>query len=100
MYKKTETSFMAEEVDLSQDPQHWATLVFFVASDGIILENLAARIMKEVQVAEARAFYSFQIAIENIHSEMCSLLLGSLSRPGPEIRELLRNNLASEDEKT
>ncbi|RWR84895.1 ribonucleoside-diphosphate reductase small chain [Cinnamomum micranthum f. kanehirae] len=83
MYKNAEASFTTEEIKLSQDPQHWATLAFFVASDGILLENLAARFMKEVQVEEARAFYSFQIAIENIHSEMrsrllmCSLLLGS-----------------------
>ncbi|KNA15253.1 hypothetical protein SOVF_099810 [Spinacia oleracea] len=89
MYKKAEASFWtAEEVDLSQDNRHWETaltadeqhfithiLAFFAASDGIVLENLAGRFMKEVQVAEARAFYGFQIAIENIHSEMYSLLL-------------------------
>jgi ribonucleoside-diphosphate reductase subunit M2 len=88
MYKKAEASFWtAEEVDLSQDISHWENLTpderhfithvlaFFAASDGIVLENLAGRFMKEVQVAEARAFYGFQIAIENIHSEMYSLLL-------------------------
>lgn len=88
MYNKAGASFWtAEEVDLSEDLQHWETLTadekhfithvlaFFAASDGIILENLVARFMKEVQVAEARAFYGFQITIENIHSEMYSLLL-------------------------
>eukprot|EP01018_Ginkgo_biloba_P018907 Gb_41675 [translate_table: standard] len=88
MYKKAEASFWtAEEVDLSQDNHHWEgltsdekhfishVLAFFAASDGIVLENLAGRFMKEVQVPEARAFYGFQIAIENIHSEMYSLLL-------------------------
>ncbi|KAI4366928.1 hypothetical protein MLD38_022728 [Melastoma candidum] len=88
MYKKAEASFWtAEEVDLSHDLRHWEgltdgerhfvkhVLAFFAASDGIVLENLAVRFMKEVQVAEARAFYGFQIAIENIHSEMYSLLL-------------------------
>ncbi|KAJ6794997.1 putative ribonucleoside-diphosphate reductase small chain [Iris pallida] len=88
MYKKAEASFWtAEEVDLSCDVQHWDTLsssekhfisqvlAFFAASDGIVLENLAARFLKDVQIPEARAFYSFQIAIENIHSEMYSLLL-------------------------
>jgi len=88
MYKKAEASFWtAEEVDLSEDTQHWEALTgdekhfithvlaFFAASDGIVLENLAGRFMKEVQVPEARAFYGFQIAIENIHSEMYSLLL-------------------------
>ncbi|KAL9229497.1 hypothetical protein vseg_004959 [Gypsophila vaccaria] len=89
MYKKAEASFWtAEEVDLSQDLRHWSTtlsdderhfithvLAFFAASDGIVLENLACRFMKEIQLPEARAFYGFQIAIENIHSEMYSLLL-------------------------
>jgi ribonucleoside-diphosphate reductase subunit M2 len=70
-----------EEVDLSQDLCHWDNLnpdechfithvlAFFAASDGIVLENLAGRFMKEVQVSEARAFYGFQIVIENIHFE-------------------------------
>ncbi|MCO5582668.1 hypothetical protein L7F22_036567 [Adiantum nelumboides] len=88
MYKKAEASFWtAEEVDLSSDQQHWEglhndekhfishVLAFFAASDGIVLENLAVRFMKEIQIPEARAFYGFQIAIENIHSEMYSLLL-------------------------
>ncbi|KAK9161330.1 hypothetical protein Syun_007671 [Stephania yunnanensis] len=88
MYKKAEASFWtAEEVDLSQDAQQWETLsdsekhfishvlAFFAASDGIVLENLAARFLKDIQIPEARAFYGFQIAIENIHSEMYSLLL-------------------------
>lgn len=97
MYKKAEASFWtAEEVDLSQDNVHWETLTpdekhfithvlaFFAASDGIVLENLAGRFMKEVQVAEARAFYGFQIAIENIHSEMYSLLLESYIKDSNE----------------
>lgn len=74
------TMCAAEEVDLSADSKHWETLsdnerhfishvlAFFAASDGIVLENLAVRFMKEIQVPEARAFYGFQIAIENIHS--------------------------------
>jgi len=90
MYKKAEASFWtAEEVDLSQDQKQWEelkadekhfishVLAFFAASDGIVLENLAVRFMKEIQIPEARAFYGFQIAIENIHSEMYSLLLES-----------------------
>ena len=50
-------------------------LAFFAASDGIVLENLASRFMSDVQVSEARAFYGFQIAMENIHSETYSLLI-------------------------
>jgi len=88
MYKKAEASFWtAEEVDLSKDLADWDklkpdeqyfvshVLAFFAASDGIVNENLVERFMKEVQVPEARCFYGFQIAIENIHSEMYSLLI-------------------------
>uniref|UniRef100_A0A7N0ZZA8 Uncharacterized protein n=1 Tax=Kalanchoe fedtschenkoi TaxID=63787 RepID=A0A7N0ZZA8_KALFE len=101
MYKKAEASFWtAEEVDLSQDRRHWDSLTydeqhfikhvlaFFAASDGIVLENLAGRFMKEVQVSEARAFYGFQIAIENIHSEMYSLLLETYIKDGAEKNRL------------
>jgi len=88
MYKKQVDCFWrAEEIDLSKDQSHWETLnsdeknfistilAFFAASDGIVLENLGMRFMNEVQVAEARAFYGFQIAMENIHSEMYSILI-------------------------
>lgn len=88
MYKQHEASFWtAEEVDLSEDLRHWNglgegeqhfikyVLAFFAGSDGIVLENLAVNFMREVTVPEARAFYGFQIAIENIHSEMYSLML-------------------------
>ena len=88
MYKKQVDCFWrAEEVDLSKDLVDWATLnadekkfismilAFFAASDGIVLENLAIRFMGDVQIAEARSFYGFQIAMENIHSEMYSLLI-------------------------
>ncbi|XP_076332550.1 ribonucleoside-diphosphate reductase subunit M2 B-like isoform X2 [Tachypleus tridentatus] len=88
MYKRAEASFWtAEEVDLSKDLSDWNklkpeekhfinhVLAFFAASDGIVMENLVARFCQEVQVTEARCFYSFQIAVENIHSEMYSLLI-------------------------
>merc|ERR550532_559441 len=88
MYKKHEASFWtAEEIDLSQDNKDWDALndqerhfikhvlAFFAASDGIVLENLAGMFSTEVQIPEARAFYGFQIAIENIHSETYSLLI-------------------------
>merc|ERR1719333_1173850 len=88
MYKKHEASFWtAEEIDLSQDLRDWETLAdserhfikhvlaFFAASDGIVLENLAAQFTTEVQSPEARAFYGFQMAMENIHSETYSLLI-------------------------
>ncbi len=88
MYKKQVDCFWrAEEIDLSKDLVDWAklnsdekyfitmVLAFFAASDGIVLENLAVRFMKDVQLSEARAFYGFQIAMENIHSEVYSLLI-------------------------
>ena len=80
MYKKQVDCFWrAEEIDLSKDLTHWdglnedektfvsMILAFFAASDGIVLENLAQRFMSDVQISEARAFYGFQIAMENIH---------------------------------
>merc|ERR1712157_319611 len=62
---------------LSEKEQHFVKhiLAFFAASDGIVLENLAAHFSTEIQVPEARAFYGFQIAMENIHSETYSLLI-------------------------
>ena len=88
MYKKQIDCFWrAEEIDLSKDLTDWnrlekdeqyfisMILAFFAASDGIVLENLATRFMGDVQVSEARAFYGFQIAIENVHSECYSLLI-------------------------
>jgi len=88
MYKKQVDCFWrAEEIDLSKDITNWESLsadekyfismilAFFAASDGIVLENLASRFMNDVQLAEARAFYGFQIAMENIHSETYSLLI-------------------------
>jgi len=88
MYKKHEASFWtAEEIDLAQDARDWETLTekeqhfikhvlaFFAASDGIVLENLGSRFSTEIQIPEARAFYGFQIAMENIHSETYSLLI-------------------------
>jgi ribonucleotide reductase beta subunit family protein with ferritin-like domain len=97
MYKKQVDSFWrAEEVDLSKDMAHWdkltgderyfisMVLAFFAASDGIVLENLAVRFMKDVQLAEARAFYGFQIAMENIHSHTYSLLIETYIRDKEE----------------
>ncbi|XP_053192878.1 ribonucleoside-diphosphate reductase subunit M2 [Scomber japonicus] len=103
MYKKAEASFWtAEEVDLSKDLQHWESLkdeeryfishvlAFFAASDGIVNENLVERFTQEVQVTEARCFYGFQIAMENIHSEMYSLLIDTYIKDAKE-REYLFN---------
>jgi len=94
MYKKAEASFWtAEEVDLSKDLKDFTgltaneqffishVLAFFAASDGIVNENLAQNFYAEVACSEARCFYGFQIAIENIHSEVYSLLIDTLIKP-------------------
>ncbi len=101
MYKKAEGSFWtAEELDLSKDRPHWEALndnerhfikhvlAFFAASDGIVNENLALNFMKEVQWPEARCFYGFQIAMENIHSEVYSLLIDTYVKDAEEKHHL------------
>jgi ribonucleotide reductase beta subunit family protein with ferritin-like domain len=93
MYKKAEASFWtAEEIDLSDDLKFWNKLTsnekhfishilaFFAASDGIVNENLAMNFSNEIQASEVRCFYGFQIAIENIHSEVYSLLIDTYIR--------------------
>jgi len=102
MYKKAVASFWtAEEIDLNQDRTDWLklndnerkfisnVLAFFAASDGIVNENLATRFINEVQYPEAKAFYGFQIAIENVHSETYSLLIETLIRDSMEKDRLL-----------
>lgn len=97
MYKKQMDCFWrAEEINFAQDLADWEklsaeekhfismVLAFFAASDGIVLENLASRFMSDVQVSEARAFYGFQIAIENIHSESYSLMIDTYIRDDAE----------------
>lgn len=103
MYKKQVDCFWrAEEVDLSKDLSDWGklsadekhfismVLAFFAASDGIVLENLAVRFMSDVQLSEARAFYGFQIAMENIHSEMYSILIDTFIQDGPQRQKLFQ----------
>tara|TARA_Y100000389_G_scaffold99354_1_gene96077 strand:- start:8404 stop:9396 length:993 start_codon:yes stop_codon:yes gene_type:complete len=101
MYKKQMDCFWrAEEIDLSKDLDDWSkltdgerhfiklVLAFFAGSDGIVLENLGVRFMTEVQLAEARAFYGFQIAMENIHSETYSLLIDTYIKDREEKHKL------------
>ncbi|MGD1891285.1 MAG: ribonucleoside-diphosphate reductase small subunit [Cyclobacteriaceae bacterium] len=100
-YKKSEASFWtAEEIDLSQDLKDWENLndgerhfishvlAFFAASDGIVNENLAENFVNEVQYTEAKFFYGFQIAMENIHSETYSLLIDTYVKDSQEKNKL------------
>ncbi len=101
-YKKAEASFWtAEELDLSQDHKDWASLndgerhfishvlAFFAASDGIVNENLAVGFLSNVQYAEAKCFYGFQIMIENIHAETYSLLIDTYIKDTTERQRML-----------
>ena len=101
-YKSMEASFWtAEEIDLSQDLNDWNNklndderyfikhiLAFFAASDGIVNENLAENFVNEVQYAEAKFFYGFQIMMENIHSETYSLLIDTYVKDEAEKDDL------------
>jgi ribonucleoside-diphosphate reductase subunit M2 len=102
MYKKAKASFWtAEEIDLSADLPDWVRLsdtkrhfishilAFFAASDGIVNENLSSNFATEVTVPEARCFYGFQIAVENIHSETYSLLIDTYIKDPNEKLHLL-----------
>ena len=108
-YKKAEASFWtAEEIDLGQDLTDWENLndgerhfithvlAFFAASDGIVNENLAEHFVAEVQYTEAKFFYGFQIAIENIHSETYSLLIDTYVKD-PKEKDKLFNAIDTMD---
>ena len=97
MYKKHVACFWtAEEIDLAHDMRDWNkltkneqhfikyVLAFFAASDGIVLENLCDNFITDVKLPEARCFYAFQGAIENIHSEVYSLLIDTYIRSDKE----------------
>ncbi|KAB1066094.1 ribonucleoside-diphosphate reductase small subunit [Salibacter halophilus] len=109
-YKKAEASFWtAEEIDLHPDLKDWDeklndderhfikhVLAFFAASDGIVNENLAENFLHEVQYTEAKFFYGFQIAIENIHSETYSLLIDTYIKDTKE-KDYLFNAIETMD---
>ena len=103
MYKKQMDCFWrAEEIDLTKDLKDWNTLTpneqhfikmvlaFFAASDGIVIENLGLRFLKDVQSCEARAFYTFQMMMESIHSETYSLLIDTYIKDKEERHNLFR----------
>lgn len=101
-YKQAVASFWTvEEIDLSKDGNDWESLndnerffiknvlAFFAASDGIVNQNLGERFLNEIEIMEAKCFYGFQIAIENIHSEAYSLLLDTYVKDYEEKGRLL-----------
>ncbi|MBI96914.1 ribonucleoside-diphosphate reductase [bacterium] len=101
MYKKQIDCFWkVEEIDLSKDLQDWnklsddekyyikMILAFFAASDGIVIENLGKRFLDEIKISEATAFYGFQMAMENIHSETYSLLIDTYIQNNDEKQDL------------
>ena len=87
-YKKAVAAFWTvEEIDMNKDLDHWDTLndnernfismilAFFAGSDGIVIENLVERFLNDIDIPEVRSFYTFQAAVESIHSEMYLVLL-------------------------
>jgi len=103
MYKTHVQAFwVAEEIDLTQDLVHWKrlnadeqhfikhVLAFFAASDGIVNENLVVNFMQDVTIPEARCFYGFQVAMENIHAETYSLLIDTYIKDPEEKNMLFR----------
>jgi ribonucleotide reductase beta subunit family protein with ferritin-like domain len=104
LYKKAVASFWtAEEIDLASDLADWNRMTpderkfisyvlgFFAASDGIVNENLILNFMKDIPIPEARCFLGFQIAIENIHSEVYSLLIDTYIKNPDEKLHLLQS---------
>jgi ribonucleoside-diphosphate reductase beta chain len=102
-YKNAVATFWtAEEINLTQDRTDWErltdnerffiknVLAFFAGSDGIVMENLAERFMREIQIPEARSFYAYQIYIEGIHSETYSLLIDTYILDPTEKNHLLQ----------
>jgi ribonucleoside-diphosphate reductase beta chain len=101
-YQKSQAAFWtAEEIDLIQDINDWSSklndneryfiknvLAFFAASDGIVNENIAENFVREVQYTEAKFFYGFQIMMENIHSQVYSLLIDTFIKDSNEKHEL------------
>ena len=105
LYKKAESTFWrADEIDLAKDATDWETLSdgertfiknvigFFAGSDGIVMENLAQRFLREIQIPEARNFYSYQIYNEAIHSLTYSLLIDSYVKD-PEEKDRILNSI-------
>ena len=103
LYKKQQKCYwQAEELKLNDDMNDWNlklnddekyfiknVLAFFAGSDGIVLENLGTRFLTEVQIPEARCFYGFQLMMENIHSEVYSLLIDTYIKDKTEKNRLL-----------
>jgi len=104
LYKKAVGSFWTvEEIDLAGDLKDWdnlrpdekhfikTVLAFFSASDGIVMENIEINFSKQVQIPEARSFYSYQSFNESIHGETYSLMIDKLVKDPEEKTTLLRS---------
>jgi len=103
LYKKATACFwLVEEVDITEDKKHWKrlthkekefikyVLAFFAASDGIVIENLANRFFNDIPNSEGRNFYAFQMAVEEIHSELYSLLIDTYIKNSTEKNKLFQ----------
>jgi ribonucleotide reductase beta subunit family protein with ferritin-like domain len=103
MYKKQSSVYwVADEINFSEDLKHldkltkdekyfvYHILAFFAGSDGIVMENLGTRFLQDVNIPEAKCFYSFQIAIEAVHSETYSLLIDTYCKDDKEKNDLFK----------
>jgi ribonucleotide reductase beta subunit family protein with ferritin-like domain len=103
MYKHAVASFWTpEEIQFTKDLEDWAKLnsdekhfikhilAFFAGSDGIVQENLASRFQREVDSQVVKLFYSFQNAMEGIHSETYSLLIDTYVKDKEEQNHLFQ----------
>ena len=104
MYKKANASFWSvEEIQMKDDPMHWKNLsdneqyflahilAFFAVSDGVVIDNLVTRFLSEVQIMEARSFYSYQVYVESIHADAYGLMIENLISDKKERDKLFRS---------
>jgi ribonucleotide reductase beta subunit family protein with ferritin-like domain len=103
MYKHAVASFWTpEEIPFAKDMDDWvklnsdekffikSILAFFAGSDGIVQENIATRFQRDVSSQVVKLFYSFQNAMEGIHSETYSLLIDTYVKDKAEQNHLFQ----------
>lgn len=100
-WKAQEIDFSKDYSDfesLNTDEQHYIkrVLAFFAASDGIVNFNISSRFLQEIKVMEAIVCYTYQMTIENIHSEVYSIMLDNLVKKKTE-RDYLFNAIQTVD---
>ena len=85
-------------IELNKDEQYFikCVLAFFASSDGIVNFNLSKRFLQEIKIQEAITCYTFQMMMENIHSESYSIMLDNLVKD-PTERDYLFQSIKTVD---